>query len=70
MTDTKLSDQPRLLNDLIESLGQASGATSQLIHMHQDPRWMMIRDALDLAREGCIGLATFQARKVTPVKPL
>lgn len=68
MTKNNVSKQPALLNDLIESLGQAEGATSQLIHSLQDPRWMYIREAVELAREGVISLATFQAT-LTSVRP-
>lgn len=69
MGQLDVSDQPKLLNELVESLGQAVGAASQIIHLHQDPRWMMVREALELAREGVMSVATFEARKVTIVKP-
>lgn len=68
MKELSLADQPRLLNQLIEALGQASGAAGQILHVHQDPRWFMIRDALDLAKEGVTGVATFAATKMT-VRP-
>lgn len=64
-----IAEQPRLLNQLIESLGQASGAASQILHMHQDPRWMMIRDALDLAKEGTMSIATTAVKQITAVRP-
>lgn len=64
-----IAEQPRLLNQLIESLGQASGAASQLLHLHQDPRWLMIRDALDLAKEGTMAVATVAARQISTVRP-
>ena len=71
MKDIKVSDQPRMLNELAEALGQASGGCSQLIHqMNGDPRWMILRQAIDLSREGIMQLATFHASKITPVKPL
>lgn len=56
---------PQLLNELVESITQAAGACSQLIHVHQDPRWMTIREMLDLFKEGIVGAATFQASKVS-----
>lgn len=59
---------PQLLNELIESLGQASGAASQIIHQHQDPRWITVREALDLAKEGCMGLAVMSATKTIAIK--
>lgn len=48
----------KIFNELIESLTQAEGATSQLIHMTGHPvQFMMIRDALNLTTEGCKKLA-------------
>lgn len=65
MTQLTLADQPRLLNQLIEALGQASGAAGQIIHQHQDPRWFMVRDMLDLAKEDATTRATFAAAKIS-----
>ena len=48
----------RTFNELIESLTQAEGAVSQMIHQAGNPvQFMMIRDALSLAREGCVKVA-------------
>ena len=48
----------RLLAEITESLTQASGSAGQLIHLYGNPvGFMMIRDALDLAKEGCMMLA-------------
>lgn len=55
--------QPQMLQQLIEGLTQAEGACSQIIHQHEDPRWMMIRQALSLTKEGCFLRATFEAKK-------
>lgn len=49
--------QPEVLTDLIFALSQASGAASQIIHALQDPRFIQIRDTIELTREGCIALA-------------
>lgn len=68
MTEYTVADQPKALNDLISSLNQALGAASQIIHMHQDPRWMMIRDALELTKEGVTSVASMAAR-LTVGKP-
>lgn len=69
MKEIKISDQPRLLNELVEAISQAAGASGQLIHTMNDPRWMVIREALDLTKEGVLKLATFAASKVTAVRP-
>lgn len=69
MKNIAISDQPRILNELVESLGQAAGAAGQLIHTMSDPRWMVIRESLDLAKEGVLKVATFAASKVTAVRP-
>jgi len=70
MTNIKLSEQPKILNGLIEGLAQASGGCSQLIHLHSDPRFMNLRWAIDQARQACISVATYEARKITRVKPV
>lgn len=62
-------DQPKLLNQLIESIGQAEGACSQLIYqMDRDPRWLVIRESLELAKEGVTQLATFQVSQISKAK--
>lgn len=67
MTDIKISEQPRILNELAQALGQAIGGASQLIHLRYDPRWMIIREALELAKEGIMAKASFDAAKVIAV---
>lgn len=43
----------KLFNELIESVTQAEGATSQLIHLAGNPMgFIMIREALGLTVEG------------------
>lgn len=61
---------PQLLNQMIDGLKQASGGCSQLIHTRQDPRFLVLRQAIDLAVEGIIGLATFEASRTTITKVL
>jgi len=52
----------QLLNELIDGIIQAEGAASQLIHTGGNPRfWMIIRDALDLTKEGCIAMSPHNA---------
>jgi L-cysteine desulfidase len=63
MKNINIADQPKILKDLCDALTQASGAASQLTHTMQDPRWMMIRESIDLTKEGVINVITFQASK-------
>lgn len=54
----KLETEFSLFNDIIDGLKQAEGATSQLVHVAGNPvGFMIIRDALALAREGCMRVA-------------
>lgn len=66
MKTISIAEQPKLLNELIEGLTQAIGACSQLTHTMQDPRWMTMREMVELAREGATLTATFEARKIRP----
>lgn len=69
MNNIKISEQPKLLNDLVESLRQAAGGASQLVHMMGDPRWMMIREAIELTQEGVLGIMTIETKKIGLIKP-
>lgn len=69
MDKVNVSSQPLLLNQLIEALNQAAGGASQLIHGMQDPRWMVIRDSVELTKEGVLEIATFAAQKISTIKP-
>ncbi len=52
----------QLFNELIESLGDAEGCCSQLIHLAGYPtQFMMIREALALTKEGCMKVAPHNA---------
>lgn len=55
----KITQSPlHLLAELIESLGQASGAAGHLIFHYGNPAEMMIlREAIDITRDGCLKLA-------------
>lgn len=68
MKKDSISNQPILLKDISESLSQAIGGASQLTHAMQDPRWLVIRQSLELMQEGVMTLATFEAKKVTMVR--
>lgn len=61
-----MKTQQETLKELVESLGQASGACSQLIHQQQNPSFMILRQAIDLMKEGVLGLATFEVKKLRP----
>ena len=52
-----IRSQPVVLAELIQALTQASGGASQLIHMLQDPRFIVIREAIDMMKDGCLKLA-------------
>lgn len=47
----------KLINRFIEGLSQAIGASSQMIHQHQDPRWMTLRDLLTAVKETTVAVA-------------
>lgn len=49
--------QPVILKELVDAITQAEGACSQLIHALPDPRFMVVREALEIMKEGCISLA-------------
>lgn len=61
MTEPNISDSPRLMIELVESIQQASGACSQLLHHLQNPGFIPMREALDLTKEGVAKVARFQS---------
>lgn len=70
MKKNKSSPQPLLLKELVESLSQAEGACSQLIHqMNGDARWMIIRDAVHLSRQGVLLVAEAEIRRAPVTQP-
>lgn len=66
MTDIKA--QVKCLNEVAEALSQASGACSQLIHHFQDPRFIILRDVVDLARERIMVSAMAATRRTVITK--
>ena len=68
MKPLPVSAQPKLLNELIESLAQAAGGASQLVHHMRDPRWMGIRDIIELVQGGVLEVATVST-KISIIKP-
>ena len=59
-------DQIRMLKELSESLNQAIGGATQLAHAIRNPRFIMVRQALELMQEGIMEHTKFQTRVVTP----
>lgn len=56
-----VAQNPTLLRELMEGLTQAIGGCSQLVHqMGGDARWLMIRDALELTKEGLMSMTSFE----------
>ena len=51
------SKVPGLLSKFVDGLTKASGAASCAVHDHQDPRFIPIRDKLNLIRERAINIA-------------
>ncbi len=67
MKQINVSDQPMLLNQMVEALAQAAGGCSQLIHTQRDPRWMFIREMIECTQGAILEQATFAA-KISTVK--
>ena len=44
----------QILSEFIEGLNDANGAASILIHHFQNPKWMAIRDMLNIVRDSYI----------------
>jgi len=44
----------QILSEFIEGLNDANGAASQLVHHFQNPKWMAIRDMLNIIRDSYI----------------
>mgnify|MGYP001568997976 CR=1 FL=1 len=48
----------QIFNELIESIGQAEGSASQLVHRTGHPvQFMFLRDALAMAKKGFIKIS-------------
>lgn len=60
-------DQVMMMRDLAAALSQAIGGCSQLTHnMGGDPRWLMIRESLELTKEGIMEMTKVQTMIVKP----
>lgn len=64
----KLTQDPTLLKDLMESLGQAEGGCSQMVHTMNDPRWIILREAINETKCLCLRLAEVYARGIRVAK--
>ena len=49
--------QTELLQQFIDSMTFAAGAAWQMIHAHQDPRFIGIRGALEGMKNSCMSIA-------------
>lgn len=45
---------PQLLNDLLQSLNEMTGAAGIIIHHHQDMRWYFIRKILEEVQDATV----------------
>lgn len=54
----KEKSQPLLLNEFIMALTNAIGSAGQLIHLHRDMRFAVIRDTLELVKDKSTEIAT------------
>ena len=57
MTPEDQSKVPVLLSRFVDGLTKASGAASAIVHEHQDPRFLPIRDKLVAVRDRAISIA-------------
>lgn len=64
------SEEAKMFSELVEALKQAEGGCSQLIHHHQDLRFMMIREVLTAVITDTISIATFNATQTMAVRPV
>lgn len=62
-----MKTETQLLTEFMDGIGQAIGASSQLIHHRRDPRFMYLREALSKVRDLTTTLAVnpLTAPKVT-----
>lgn len=60
--------QPKLMNELTDSLTQAIGASAHMLHHQQNPYWIVLREQLEFAKGRILGAATFAATKRTVTK--
>lgn len=51
-------NEAEILRDMMDGLTQASGSASQLIHLLQDPRFIPMRDVLDMVKAGCLDVVS------------
>lgn len=52
MSRTKL----QILSDFMEGLNGMIDASSQLIHQRQNPKWIAMRDMLNITKDGTVAL--------------
>lgn len=52
------TSETQLLSELMQGLTEASGSASQLIHLLQDPRFIPMRDTIDMVKAGCLDVVS------------
>lgn len=52
-----MKTQKDLLQDFINAMTYASGASWQMVHTHSDPRFIQVREMLDSIKNSCMQLA-------------
>ena len=48
---------PQLLKKFLDGIVKSSGAAGQMVHQHEDPRWMPLYHKLSMVREKTIKIA-------------
>ena len=47
-------DKTLILAEFMEGINAAEGAASQLVTQMQNPKWMAVRDMLNIIKDGCL----------------
>ena len=58
--------QIECLKEASDSLRQAIGGANQLAHAQRNPKFLLIRDSLDLTMEAVMAMTQFRTRIKTP----
>ncbi len=67
MTDIDISNNTRLMREMIEGINQAAGGCSQLTHQLQAPQFILIRRILNATSEGILKEIKFPTRRIVRV---
>lgn len=61
----KMHDEKDMIANLkgfIDGLTKAAGAAHQMVHTHQDPRFLPIRDRLEAIRQRAVHIAQVESK--------